>query len=61
MTAREELKRLNDEYLELMSTIKDGKATIFQQEKVLIILGKIQFFSVRVMLFGNEKLSCSAN
>lgn len=56
MTARDEIKRLNNEYLEIMAKVKDGKATIYQQEEVLRILGELQFFSVRVMLFGNENL-----
>ena len=56
MTSRERLKELKIQYSRQMERIEDGKATAEQQEKVLKILGEIQFLTVRVMLFGNETL-----
>lgn len=56
MNVRDMLNNLTDEYKQSLSGVADGAATLEQREETLKILESIRFYTIRLLMFGNDEI-----
>ena len=56
MNVRDKINELTDEYKNSLVAVVDGKATVEQQKETAEILESINFYTTRLMLFGNDEI-----
>ena len=56
MNVRDMINNLTYEYKKSLVGVVDGKATVEQQEEVLAILKSIEFYTIRLLVFGNDEI-----
>lgn len=56
MNVRDKINELTREYKNSLVGMVDGKATVEQQKETTEILESINFYTTRLMLFGNDEI-----
>lgn len=56
MNVRDMINKLTDDYKKSLIGVPDGEATIEQQASVLAILEAIEFYTTRLLVFGNDEI-----
>lgn len=56
MNVRDKINELTDEYKKSLVGVVDGNATMKQQAETAAIINSINFYTSRLMFFGNDEI-----